>query len=31
MEGHYSMVAADGGAFDAAIPRFPLVAPAVTS
>ena len=31
MEGHYSMVAADGLAFDAAIPRFPLVAPAVTS
>jgi ApaG protein len=31
MEGHYRMVAADGSAFDAAIPRFPLVAPAVTS
>ncbi|HYW14581.1 MAG TPA: Co2+/Mg2+ efflux protein ApaG [Allosphingosinicella sp.] len=31
MEGHYRMVAADGRAFDAAIPRFPLVAPAVTS
>ncbi|HEX8380130.1 MAG TPA: Co2+/Mg2+ efflux protein ApaG [Allosphingosinicella sp.] len=31
MEGHYKMVAADGRGFDAAIPRFPLVAPAVTS
>jgi ApaG protein len=31
MEGHYRMVAADGRSFDAAIPRFPLVAPAVTS
>ena len=29
MEGHYRMVAADGSSFDAAIPRFPLVAPAV--
>jgi ApaG protein len=31
MEGHYRMVAADGRSFDAAIPRFPLVAPAVIS
>jgi len=31
MEGHYHMVAADGSAFSVAIPRFPLVAPAVTS
>ncbi|HEX8480970.1 MAG TPA: Co2+/Mg2+ efflux protein ApaG [Allosphingosinicella sp.] len=31
MEGHYRMVAADGRGFEAAIPRFPLVAPAVTS
>ena len=31
MEGRYFMVGADGGTFDVAIPRFPLVAPAVTS
>jgi uncharacterized protein affecting Mg2+/Co2+ transport len=31
MEGHYQMIGADGRAFEAAIPRFPLVAPAVTS
>ena len=31
MEGRYFMVGADGGAFDVLIPRFPLVAPAVTS
>ena len=31
MEGHYHLVGADGRAFDAAIPRFPLIAPAVTS
>ena len=29
MEGSYRMVAADGRAFDAAIPRFPLIGPAV--
>ena len=29
MEGHYHMVSADGRAFAAEIPRFPLVAPAV--
>lgn len=28
MEGHYGMVDEDGDAFDAAIPRFPLMAPA---
>lgn len=28
MEGSYQMVDEDGGAFDAAIPRFPLVGPA---
>lgn len=31
MEGVYRMVAADGRAFAAQIPRFPLVAPAVAS
>ena len=31
MEGRYFMVAADGTAFEVAIPRFPLIAPAVTS
>ena len=31
MEGRYHMVAADGSAFAVAIPRFPLVAPAVAS
>ena len=31
MEGRYWMVGADGSAFAAAIPRFPLVAPAVAS
>jgi ApaG protein len=31
MEGRYRMVAEDGRAFDVAIPRFPLVAPAVAS
>jgi len=31
MEGQYFMVAADGATFPVAIPRFPLVAPAVTS
>jgi ApaG protein len=31
MEGRYRMVAEDGRAFAAAIPRFPLVAPAVAS
>jgi ApaG protein len=31
MEGRYHMVGADGAAFAVAIPRFPLVAPAVTS
>jgi ApaG protein len=31
MEGRYFMVGADGGAFEVTIPRFPLVAPAVTS
>ncbi|WP_414902608.1 Co2+/Mg2+ efflux protein ApaG [Sphingomonas flavalba] len=29
MVGHYGMIAEDGGTFDIAIPRFPLVAPAV--
>ena len=29
MEGSYRMVGADGAAFDIAIPRFPLIAPAV--
>ena len=29
MEGTFHMVGADGGAFNAAIPRFPLVGPAV--
>lgn len=29
MEGTFHMVAADGSSFDAAIPRFPLVGPAV--
>ncbi len=29
MEGSYHMVSADGSAFDAAIPRFPLIGPAV--
>ena len=29
MEGHYGMVGEDGQGFDIAIPRFPLVAPAV--
>lgn len=31
MEGRYFMVAADGGRFEVAIPRFPLIAPAVTN
>ena len=31
MAGRYFMVGADGTAFEVAIPRFPLVAPAVTS
>ncbi len=31
MEGRYFMVAADGSTFEVTIPRFPLVAPAVTS
>ena len=31
MEGRYFMVAADGSSFEVAIPRFPLIAPAVTS
>jgi len=31
MEGRYHMIGADGGSFAAAIPRFALVAPAVTS
>jgi len=30
MEGSYHMVAADGAAFDAKIPRFPLIGPVVT-
>ena len=29
MEGSYHMVAEDGSSFDAAIPRFPLIGPAV--
>ena len=29
MEGSYHLVSADGTAFDAAIPRFPLIGPAV--
>lgn len=29
MEGSYHMVAADGATFDATIPRFPLIGPAV--
>jgi ApaG protein len=31
MEGRYVMVASDGSSFPVEIPRFPLVAPAVTS
>ncbi len=31
MEGRYHMVAADGTSFAVAIPRFPLIAPAVAS
>ena len=31
MEGRYHMVSADGSAFAVAIPRFPLIAPAVAS
>ena len=31
MEGRYHMIGADGGTFEADIPRFALVAPAVTS
>ncbi len=31
MEGRYFMVAADGSRFEVEIPRFPLIAPAVTS
>ena len=31
MEGRYFMVAADGSTFPVDIPRFPLIAPAVTS
>jgi len=30
MEGSYQMVSADGSTFDATIPRFPLIGPAVT-
>jgi ApaG protein len=29
MEGSYHMVAEDGSTFEAAIPRFPLIGPAV--
>ena len=31
MEGRYFMIAADGSSFPVDIPRFPLIAPAVTS
>jgi ApaG protein len=31
MEGRYHMVGSDGGSFAVAIPRFPLIAPAVAS
>ena len=31
MEGSYDMMGADGSRFEAAIPRFPLIAPAVMS
>lgn len=31
MEGRYRMVASDGARFSIAVPRFPLIAPAVTS
>jgi ApaG protein len=31
MEGHYHMVSEEGRGFDVAIPRFPLVAPAVAT
>ena len=31
MEGRYFMIAADGSSFPVEIPRFPLIAPAVTS
>jgi len=31
MEGRYQMIAADGSTFPVAIPRFPLIAPAVAS
>jgi ApaG protein len=31
MEGRYRMIGADGGSFTAAIPRFPLTAPAVAN
>ncbi|MEA3013583.1 MAG: ApaG protein [Sphingomonadales bacterium] len=31
MEGRYFMIAADGASFPVDIPRFPLIAPAVTS
>jgi uncharacterized protein affecting Mg2+/Co2+ transport len=31
MEGRYKMVGEDGKGFDASIPRFPLIAPAVAS
>ena len=31
MEGRYHLIAADGRGFSVAIPRFPLVAPAVAS
>ena len=31
MEGRYFMIGADGSSFEVTIPRFPLIAPAVTS
>ena len=31
MDGRYHMIGADGGSFAVAIPRFPLIAPAVAS
>ena len=31
MEGRYFMIAADGSSFPVEIPRFPLIAPAVTT
>jgi ApaG protein len=30
MEGRYHMIGEDGGSFVVSIPRFPLIAPAVT-